>query len=158
MPDLPPGARVVFALAFVGAQIALVFTADRRPEGAFGFRMFSESSELEAHLVRELDGPGGLREVAVSDGEWTAKDAVGVVHRVRWGERVRRPELSRFDATMHASYGARAQIARWQAAVDDVASHTPDDAETRRLIVELTVRRNGRAPEKVRLASAPRSR
>ena len=52
----------------------------------------------------------------------TLVDAVGVVHRVRWGERVRRPELSRFDATMHASYGARAQIARWQAAVDDVAS------------------------------------
>jgi len=160
MPDLPPGSRVVFALAFVGAQIALVATADRRPEGAFGFRMFSESSELEVHLVRELDGPdgAGVREVAVADGEWTARDALGVVHRVRWGDRVRRPELSRFDAPMHASYGARAQIARWQAAVEDVATHTPDDAETRRLIVELTVRRNGRLPEKVRLASAPRSR
>ena len=60
MPDLPPGSRVVFALAFVGAQIALVATADRRPEGAFGFRMFSESSELEVHLGDTRPRRGGV--------------------------------------------------------------------------------------------------
>jgi hypothetical protein len=119
--------------------------------------MFSESAELEAHLTREIEGPGGARTVVpVQNGEWAARDVSGILHRVRWTDRVRRREMSQFDVVLHASYGARAQIQRWQAAVDDVAAHTPEDVETRRLIVELTVRRNGRPPEKVVLASAPR--
>ena len=158
VPELPARARVAFAACFVGVQAALVLTADRRPDAAFGFRMFSESSELEPRLLREVDGPDGPVEVHAPGGEWVAKDAIGVPHRLKWSDRVHRKELSAFDAVIHASYGAKAQIARFQAAVDDVAAHTPDDAETRRLVVELTVRRNGRPGEKVRLVSAPRRR
>lgn len=144
---------LVFAVSYVAVQIGLIATAGARSDGAFGFRMFSESTEIEAHLVREL----AAGEVGVQGGEWIASDRVGAPHRVKWRDRVRRPELGIFDARFHAAYGARAQIARWQAALDDVATHTPDDAETRRLIVDLTLRRNGREAERVRLVSAPRN-
>ena len=144
---------IVFTVAYLGVQVGLIATAGGRADGSFGFRMFSESTELEVHLVREL--PAG--EVAVSDGEWIANDAAGAPHRIRWRDRVRRPELNLFDRRIHASYGAHAQIARWQAAVDDVAAHTPDDMETTRLAVELVIRRNGRDPERVRLVSPPRN-
>jgi hypothetical protein len=146
--------QIAFALAYVGAQIGLIATAGSRADGAFGFRMFSESSELEAHLVREV----GEGEVPVVGGEWIAHDRGGAPRRIKWTDRVRRRELATFDTRIHASYGARAQIARWQAAVEDVASHTPEDAETRRLSVDLVIRRNGREAETVRVSSAPRAR
>ncbi len=150
---MPRVKEIAFTVAYLGLQIGLVATAGSRADGAFGFRMFSESTELEAHLVREV----GAGEVHVRGGEWIARDRAGAPRRIKWGDRVRRRELATFDAAIHASYGARAQIARWQAAVDDVAAHTPDDAETRRLSVDLVIRRNGRAAEKVRVSSAPRS-
>jgi len=68
----------------------------------------------------------------------------------------REPALATFDATMHASYGAAAQLERWRAALEDVAKHTPEDAETKRLRLEITVRKNGREAQVVRYASAPR--
>jgi hypothetical protein len=43
---------------------------------------------------------------------------------------------------------------RLQAALDDVASHTPDDAETRELVLDVEVRKNGREPYVARLTSA----
>ena len=45
---------------------------------------------------------------------------------------------------------------RSPAALDDVASHTPEDAETRRLLLDVVVRRNGREPRTVHLASKVR--
>jgi hypothetical protein len=143
---------VLFAAAWLSLQLGLVLTASRRPDGAFGFRMFPESSTVEVALFREL----GRERVPVTDGAWTARDASGVAHTFTWRDRVKRPELAAFDVEMHASYGAAAQLARWQAALDDVAAHIPADAETRRLTLDVTVRRNGREPHVVRLESAER--
>ena len=42
--DLGPRARVVFVALWLGVQLALVATASLRPEHAFAFRMFSEST------------------------------------------------------------------------------------------------------------------
>lgn len=158
MIDLGRRARVVFAAAWFAAQGALVLTAGARPERAFGFQMFSESSTIAVHLERKVDSPTGhgLASVDVRDGEWSARDARGVPHHFSWRDRVKVPALAVFDRTLHASYGAEAQLARWQAAVDDVARHVPDDAETRQLVLEVTVRKNGHEPFVVQLASAPR--
>jgi hypothetical protein len=151
--------RVVFAFVWVATQITLVITADRRPDAAFGFRMFSESSTLKIALHREVvDGDGHVMRVHVDDGVWSARDANGSSHRYAWNERVRRQELATFDAEINAKYAVDAQLARLRAALDDVATHVPDDVETRRFLLDVTVRKNGREPYVVHLASAERAR
>ncbi len=136
------GAKIAVAVAWISSQTALIVTAASRPDGAFGFRMFSESSTIQVRLFRHIDGTGP---VEVEGGEWTARDARGVLHRFTWGARVREPNLSTFGVTMHAAYGGAAQVQRWHAAIEDVAKHIPEDAETRALELELTIRKNGRA-------------
>ena len=51
-----------------------------------------------------------------------------------------------FDQEFNASYGAATQLGRLQAALDDVAAHVPDDAETTRFLLDVTIKRNGREP------------
>jgi hypothetical protein len=145
--------RLAFAAAWIAAQITLVVTADRRPDGAFGFRMFSESSTLVLALSREL---GDGTRLHVDGGTWIARDAGGMTRRFSWFERVKNPRMTVFDAEIAASYGAAAQLSRLQLALDDVAAHIPEDAETKRLLLDVTVRKNGREPYVVHLASAPR--
>lgn len=129
--------RIVFAVVWFGLQIGLVATAGRRADGAFGFRMFPEASTMKVSLFREVaDG----RRVHVENGLWT--DATHRRH-FDWFERVR---YWRLDAEMNAGYGSAAQLDRLQHALDDVASHLDGDIETRRLVAEAMVRRNGREP------------
>lgn len=152
-------ARIAFSAAFVAVQATLVITAGTRPEAAFGFRMFSESSTISYSLSREVRSGADAQEgvlLPVPDGEWSARDSEGVLRHVSWRDRVKRPELSAFDVTFHASYSARAQLARLTAALEDVAAHTPDDRETVRLLLTVTIRHNGREPEVIHLASARR--
>ena len=148
--------RIVFAVAWIGLQAALVVTAHGRPDGAFGFRMFSESSTIVVVLSREVAGADGARtRVHVTDGTWAARDASGAWKTFSWYDRVW-PSLGVFDREIHASYGAAAQLARLQGALDDVAAHIPEDTETRRLVLDVTVRRNGHEPHIVTLTSAER--
>ena len=150
--------RIAFAVAWIAAQAALVLTADRRADFAYGFRMFPESSTVNVVLYREIVGPDGQRiRVHVEDGAWGARDAGGLVRRFAWTDRVRRRELAMFDTEISAKYSTRAQLGRLQAALDDVATHTPDDADTRRFLLDVTVRHNGREPYVVHLASAERA-
>ncbi|MBX3223145.1 MAG: hypothetical protein KF795_21715 [Labilithrix sp.] len=151
--------RLLVALVWIAAQATLVVTAGRRSDGAFGFRMFSESSTMRLVLHREIDdGIGGARvRVHVDDGVWSARAEDGTNHRLTWYDRVPAPYWV-FDREMHASYGAAAQLERLQAALDDVASHLPtsDDLETRRFVLDVTVRRNGREPVVHHLTSRER--
>ena len=134
-----------------------MLTASNRADAAFGFRMFAESSTLSASLTRVVEVPGGgTREVPVKDGEWVARGASGRTHAVRWRDRVIEPNLATFGVTMHAAYSAATQIERWRAALDDVAAHLPDDAETKRLHLELVVRKNGREPVTYSFDAEPR--
>lgn len=150
---------MVFAFVWVTTQIALVMTADRRPDAAFGFRMFSESSTLKIALHREVIGDDGQpARIHVDDGVWSAHDGSGASHRYAWNERVRQRELATFDVEMSAKYSVDAQLARLQAALDDVATHVPDDVDTRRFLLDVTVRKNAREPYVVHLASAERAR
>jgi len=150
--------RILFAFVWVSTQVGLVIIADRRPDGAFGFRMFSESSTIKIVLYREVVGEEGERKpIHVEDGVWSARDAGGLKRRFAWTDRVRRRELALFDTEMSTKYGTSAQLARLEAALDDVATHTPDDADTRRFLLDVTVRKNGGEPYVVHLASAERS-
>jgi hypothetical protein len=156
--DLGPHARVAIAAAWIAGQAVLIATAGERADHAFGFRMFSEASTLEVHLEREVDamsGHGTMR-VPVKDGEWVAKDADGRPHLFKWRDRVHEGALATFDTTIFASYGSSAQLARLQSALDDVARHTPEDAETRRWVATVRVDKNGREATTVELPSAPR--
>ena len=164
-PGAPAGVialRLAFAAAWIGLQIALILTAGRRADGAFGFRMFGESSTIRLSLYREVGGVGvgqagdARGRLHVDGGAWTARDAGGMPRRFSWYDRVKRPEMGVFEREISASYGAAAQLARLQLALDDVAAHIPDDAETTRLLLDVTVRRNGGEPYVVHLASAPR--
>jgi hypothetical protein len=148
---------VVFAIAWLGLQGALVLTADRRADAAFGFRMFTESSTIKYALYREVIGENGQRtRVHVEDGVWSAKDVGGLKRRFEWRDRVRRPELAIFDTEISTKYSTKAQLVRLQAALDDVATHLPDDADTRRFVLDVTVRYNGGEPYVVSMVSAER--
>ena len=150
--------RLAFVIAWIAVQGILVLTASGRPDAAFGFRMFAESSTLMAQLSREVDAPSGHGTVAipVRDGEWVARGPDGRPHALRWRDRVIEPNLSAFGITMHASYSAAAQVERWRAALEDVAAHLGEDAETRQLHLELVVRRNGREPVTYTFDAKPR--
>jgi hypothetical protein len=153
----PPNHRLLFAALWVIAQAILVVTADRRIDGAFGFRMFSESASIKVALYREVEGPTGTKtRTHVDGGVWTAHGADGILRRWTWYDRVPSP-FWLFDQEMHASYGAGTQLGRLQAALDDVANHIPDDAETSRLLLQVTVRRNGREPVIHQLTSRERT-
>ena len=137
--DLGPRARVVFAACWLAGQAALILTAGAREDHGFGFRMFPEASTLEIRLSREVGG----QVVPAPRGEWSARDAQGQLRHFAWHDRVRDPILSSIDTRVFASYGADAQLARLQRALDDVADHVPEDGETVRLRADVMVRRNG---------------
>ncbi len=152
MLDLGPRARVAFAGAWIVAQAALVSTAAMRRDRIFGFRMFPEASTMQVRLTRiTLQG-----EQSVAGGEWSAVDRTGQRRHFSWHDRVRDPVLSSLDGRVFAAYGADTQLARLQRALDDVADHTPEDAETLRLVARVTVWRNGRDQVTSTLESHPR--
>jgi hypothetical protein len=150
-PPIASNGRIVFAAIWIAVQLGLIVTADQREGGAFGFRMFAESSTMKLSLYREVHGT----RVHVEGGAWNARSSDGSMHRVNWYDRVPSPYWI-FDQEMHASYGAKTQLARLSRAIDDVASHIPFDDETSRLVLEVSIRRNGREPVMQTLVSRPR--
>jgi hypothetical protein len=144
---------VAFAALWVAGQGTLVLTAGRRADHSFGFRMFPEATTLEIRLEREVSG----RFVPAPGGEWSAGDGQGHSRRFSWHDRVRDPVLGSLDRRVFASYGADAQLARLQKALDDVADHVPDDHETVRFRAQVLVWKNGREPTAVTLVSHRRT-
>jgi hypothetical protein len=156
--ELGRPARVAFAASYLSVQTLLVATGVKRPDHAFAFQMFSESTTVRVTLLREIEAPSGHGTwiVDADHGEWTALDTHGKRRSFEWGERVREPSLASFDVTFEAPYGQNAFLSRFQAALDDVTAHLDGDAETRRLWADVTVRKNGREPSTVRLSGPPR--
>jgi hypothetical protein len=154
--DLDVRARALFAAAYVALQAGLVLSSPLRPDGVFSFQMFNESSTIAIRLSRRVATAGGADRMVPIDGSWEARDERGVTHPFHWTDRIRDPILSTLGRTVHASYGVDAQLFRLQKALDDVAAHLPGDAETRALVADVEVRRNGREPSVVRLESARR--
>lgn len=150
--DLGPRARLAFAAGWVALQAGLVLTASCRPGGIFGFRMFPEASTMQFELERVVGGAT----VAAPGGSWSASDAAGQLRHFSWRDRVTDPVLSSPGVRVFAAYGADAQLARLQRALDDLALHEPEDAETQRFVARVLVWRNGRGPESVVLESPRR--
>lgn len=142
MLDLGPRTRVVFAAFWIAAQGALIVTASRRSDHIFGFRMFPEASTFEIQVSRMTTS--GL--AAAPSGEWSARDAYGQLRHFSWHDRVHDPILGSLQVRVFASYGIDAQLARLQAALDDVADHLDGDGETRSLRADVRIWKNGRDP------------
>ncbi len=151
-----PKLRAALFFGYFVAQIALLLHAQISPDFVFGFQMFNASSELKIALFRKLRAPHrrGLGLVPVRNGAWRAKSADGTVHTHRWNDRVRDGVLGTLDRYVHASYGLEAQLFRLQFALDDVAHHVADDAETEALVAVVDTRKNGRQLRPVRLMGA----
>jgi hypothetical protein len=149
--------RATFALSFLGLQLALVSTADLRADRIFGFRMFNESSSLSFELFRKVRRGRGERLIPIRDGAWRARSTSGESHEFHWTDRVRYSALAEPSRLRHATYGLEAQLFRLQRALDDVATHTPDDAETIQFVAVADTLKNGRDAGRVRLSSSPRA-
>lgn len=105
------------------------------PHKLFAFQPFNESSTWRADVVRvTTDG----RRVAVEDA-WPGG--------YEWDELVGWGVLERPAAWRHAYSGLGASLDFLDEALDWVADHTPDDAETRHLEARVEARRNGRGIE-----------
>src|SRR5664279_4182692 len=107
MVDLRTGARAAFVAIWLLGQGALVLTAGRRADAAFGFRMFPESTTLSIALSREVQAPTGEGTIVVpiEDGSWIARDRTGLPHRFVWNDRVTDPVVGSLGVTIQAAYG-----------------------------------------------------
>ena len=156
MFELGRKARVIFVVLFLGLQLGLVLTAQQRPDRTFAFRMFNESSSLKFELYREVKARRGRRRIPVPDGNWQARTPAGSVAEFHWTSRVRYASLTRPSQFVHAPYGLDAQLFRLQKALDDVAAHIPEDAETLALIAVVDTLKNGRDAGRVTMRGAKR--
>jgi hypothetical protein len=154
--DLSFRGRAAFVVVYLTVQASLVLSAPLRPDGLFSFRMFNESSTIAITLGRRVGAPSGGTTVVPTDGGWEARDASGVVRRFHWNDRIEDPILRTLGRPVHASYGVAAQLFRLQKALDDVIGHLEGDAETRGLVADVRVRRNGRDSYDTRLESRER--
>ncbi len=148
LPPPPSWLRAIFFFGYLCVQVALLLRAQTSPDFVFGFQMFNASSELKIALFRKVRHK---RLVPVTDGEWSVKGADGALHSYRWGDRVHDGVLGTLGRYVHASYGLEAQLFRLQFALNDVASHLPEDSETQALVALVDTRKNGRDGPRVRL-------
>ncbi len=153
--DLGPRARVVFCATWLVLQAALIATAEQRPEHAFAFRMFSESTTAVLHLSRRtFDGDV----VSCPTGSWWTRTANGARLSLSMRDYIDAPELSFYDTRVPASYGRAAELARLKLALDDVIGRLgDDDRTTAAFIVDLTLRSGAGAISHVQIESRTRT-
>jgi hypothetical protein len=153
--DLGPRARVALAALWLAGQATLIATAGLRPEHAFGFRMFSESTTEVMHLSRRTFD-GDL--VSCEEGGWWTRDRNGARLHLSMRDYIDAPELSFYDVRMPASYGRAAELARMQAALDYVIAHLgDDDRTTAQFVVDVALRSGAGAQSHVQLTSRTRT-
>jgi hypothetical protein len=153
--DLGPRARVGFVALWLLAQAALIATAGLRPEHAFAFRMFSESTTEVMHLRRRtLDGDL----VSCDSGGWWTRDRNGARIFLSMHDYIDAPELSYYDVRMPASYGRAAELARLKAALDYVIGRLgDDDRTTAQFVVDVALRSGAGVQTLVQVESRART-
>jgi hypothetical protein len=155
--DLGPRARLILFTAFVSLQLGLVLSTPWRYDRVFGIQMFNASSTISIALFRRVQGDDGVeRLVHMEQGLWQARDASGAIHTFRWQDRVRDRVLGALDRTVHAKDGVDAQLFHLQLALEDVAAHLPQDADTRALVARVQASDNGRPRPALELESPVR--
>jgi hypothetical protein len=143
--DLDVRGRTLFAGLYLVVQAALVFSSPLRPDGVFSFQMFNESSTISIRLSRRVHGPTG-EDLLPTPGKWEALDERGERRSFSWNDRVRDPILGTLGRPVNAAYGVDTQLFHLEQALEDVASHLEHDTETRALVADVEIRRNGREP------------
>lgn len=151
--DLGPRLRAGFALAYVTLMLVVVVTGQQRPDHAFGFQMFNESSNMNIHLYRRVRGSHRLE--PLRDGVLRERTRHGV-EVVRWGDRVRDPVLGVLERPVHAKYGLAGQLYRLEFALDEFASRVPRGGTTTGIVAIVLAEHNGRPPHEVRLEAVLR--
>ena len=119
-------ARRLIVVGVIVAQSAFVVRAYRSDHDEFGFQMFPESSQWQAEVVR-----------ITADGERISIDEPWP-GGYRWRELVATRGLYSPATKRDADTGLASQLAFFEAALDWVAEHTPDDADTRALEATVT--------------------
>jgi hypothetical protein len=145
------GLRAAFAVGFFGLELAVIAWGQRAPDHVFGFQMFNESSRITIHLKREVRRQEAVTLVPVPRGTWRAPNRDGAMVKYNWQSRVRYFPLTALEQDVHASYGLRAQLFRLQAALEDMASHIPEDTTTLALVADVETLHNGLPGPTVRL-------
>jgi hypothetical protein len=151
--ELGPRARVVFALVYVLVMVAVVVSAQLRPDHVFGFQMFNESSTVNIHLFRRVRGRRALE--PLPNGSFVDRSQ-GNARTLSWLERVHDPVLSKLDTPTHAKYGLEGQLFRLQLALDDFVARLPKGSDTLGLVAVVETLKNGRDPRVVRLKAEHR--
>jgi len=136
-------ARWAVVVAVVVAQAVFVARAYWAPHKEFGFQMFPESSTWQAEVVRVT--AAGDR-IPVTD-PWDG---------YLWSVLVPNRGLAFPDVRKQADAGLDNQLAFLDAALDYVATHTPDDRQTRYLEATVTAWYDDDPPHTVVLRSADR--
>jgi hypothetical protein len=135
--------RVVVAVVVV-AQLGFVARGYRSDHKEFAFQMFPESSTWRADIVR-----------VTTDGSRVPVDEPWDGYR--WSAMVVGRGLGSAGSRHHADAGLDNQLAFLDEALDYVATHTPDDHQTRYLEAVVTTWHNADEPQVVVLRSEPRS-
>lgn len=133
--------RIARRLMFVGvlaAQMVFVVRAYWAPHNEFGFQMFPEASEWRAEIVRVTTGGDRL---PIGD---------------EWSELVAGRGLTHPGHRQHANNGLSSQLAFLEDALAWVATHTPDDHDTRYYEATVTQWHNADPPTTTVLRSPDR--
>lgn len=126
-------ARRVVVASFVLLQLFFVVRAYDSPHREFGYQMFPEASTWRADIVRvTADG----RRIPVQE-PWSGYE---------WSTLVRGRGLTAPWIEHHADSGLERQLTFLAAALDWIATNTPDDHETRYLEATVESSRNLRPP------------
>ena len=133
-----------FIVAVLGVQIGFAINGYRDPHKFFAFQPFNESSTWQADIVR-VTWTG--ERVPISGG-WAGYD---------WDELVGMAALQGPGRLRHAYMGVGATVDFLDDALDWVATHTPDDHETRYLEATVTTFENTRGPTVTVLRSVERT-
>ena len=132
-----------FIVAVLGVQIGFAINGYRDPHKFFAFQPFNESSTWKADIVRVTRT--GER-VSIGD-EWDYD----------WDDLVGMAALQGPGRLRHAYMGVGATVDFLDDALDWVATHTPDDHETRYLEATVTTFENTRGPTVTVLRSIERA-
>jgi len=146
-------ARFAFVALVVAGQGALAVAPGGWSKGIGDLAPFRETSVARAELYRQV----GPDLVLVPAGEWNALDPMGTLRHFSWRERVLEPRLAPNGRFVELPHGSARHEAELRAALDDVWEHAQADDETSQLMLVLTLRKNGKLEDAVRIRTEPRA-
>lgn len=137
--------RVLLVVAWVAVSSTAIVMGYWSTSPVLAWQMFPEASTMEISVTR-VTSSGERIDI---DAPWPGG--------YRWSDLVEARGLGVTGTEIDAAYGVEASLEALHHALDWVATHTPDDHETRLLEAEVTYRHNDDPPRTVVLRSVERS-